>query len=523
MKKNLILLSGLLLPVAVMAQETVEPMIIKTFYALRINRPGTIIGSQIGNAAVYNIATGKVDYYDECELGKGNVLTNDGIAVGDQNGTPVFMKDGQIIYQDVLAGTYWFSPINGITPDGTWVTGYHNNTGKGPMYVPYVASVDASGKVGAAIDLPYPPEDFFGISPQFVIAQNISDDGNTISGSVLDGKGDYSYPIIFTKSDSGDWDYSLPTADLFNPTGIDIPENPWQNEPAYPDPEKYIDPLLKPLYDQAYQDYLDGKAAEPNPANYMSDEGYEEYKAAVEYYNEWWYSSEERFDEYNRIYRQVLETTVGFPYNDQALVPSGEYMYCQGIYTNSKGVTIGSVYQYDRNGTLMRELETPNPLAYPHQVLTDGTLIVTLPIGAVPVSWILFPGEEEFISVVDYLEPDYPELVEFLEDNYEGRSGIASFSDDMTILTAGVIPWQLTIPEDQLDPDDESEFVYTSYLFKGLKPSAGIEAIVAPEANGIFKAYNISGVKVLETKDANEINNLPKGIYIVNGKKVFVK
>ena len=38
-----------------------------------------------------------------------------------------------------------------------------------------------------------------------------------------------------------------------------------------------------------------------------------------------------------------------------------------------------------------------------------------------------------------------------------------------------------------------------------------------------WTVYNITGVKVLETENAEVLNTLPKGIYIINGKKVIVK
>lgn len=50
----------------------------------------------------------------------------------------------------------------------------------------------------------------------------------------------------------------------------------------------------------------------------------------------------------------------------------------------------------------------------------------------------------------------------------------------------------------------------------------GIEEIIAGgETNWVV--YNMTGVKVLDTEDAEDLNNLPKGIYIINGNKVIVK
>ena len=56
-----------------------------------------------------------------------------------------------------------------------------------------------------------------------------------------------------------------------------------------------------------------------------------------------------------------------------------------------------------------------------------------------------------------------------------------------------------------------------------IDPAAGIESLESEPKDGIYRAYNMQGVKMLETTNAEDINNLPKGFYIVNGKKVAVK
>lgn len=48
-----------------------------------------------------------------------------------------------------------------------------------------------------------------------------------------------------------------------------------------------------------------------------------------------------------------------------------------------------------------------------------------------------------------------------------------------------------------------------------------IEDIVAEGNN--WRVYSITGVKVIDTDNAEDWKNLPKGIYIINGKKVMVK
>lgn len=45
---------------------------------------------------------------------------------------------------------------------------------------------------------------------------------------------------------------------------------------------------------------------------------------------------------------------------------------------------------------------------------------------------------------------------------------------------------------------------------------------LAEDADGVIRVYNPQGLKVLETKDASALKNLPKGIYIINGKKTYL-
>ena len=55
-----------------------------------------------------------------------------------------------------------------------------------------------------------------------------------------------------------------------------------------------------------------------------------------------------------------------------------------------------------------------------------------------------------------------------------------------------------------------------------LKGQAGVESLVAEPEDGVYKVYNLQGVKVVETQDASVVSSLPRGIYIINGKKVII-
>ena len=78
------------------------------------------------------------------------------------------------------------------------------------------------------------------------------------------------------------------------------------------------------------------------------------------------------------------------------------------------------------------------------------------------------------------------------------------------------------------------EYVGTLYMtnFQVYGPEAadepgedepGTGSVSTIEANNGVVVYNLNGVKVLDSANASEVNSLPKGLYIVNGKKVVVK
>lgn len=50
---------------------------------------------------------------------------------------------------------------------------------------------------------------------------------------------------------------------------------------------------------------------------------------------------------------------------------------------------------------------------------------------------------------------------------------------------------------------------------------SGIEQILMSNPNAVINAYTMQGIKLQIT--AKDVSNLPKGVYIINGKKVFIK
>lgn len=65
------------------------------------------------------------------------------------------------------------------------------------------------------------------------------------------------------------------------------------------------------------------------------------------------------------------------------------------------------------------------------------------------------------------------------------------------------------------DPSPDLHFIYTI-------TDAGV-SVINPDADGLFNAYTISGVLVKRAANAAELNELPAGIYIVNGVKIIIR
>ena len=519
MKRTLLIATGLVIPFIGSARELVEPKYETGVYVLKMSPNGKWMGSRAGDASIYNYETGENIYHSPCVLGLGNAVANNGMAVGDANDVGALFYKGKTYFPEAIGGDkYWFCDINAITKDGTYIAGILNNTKRdGVSYVPFVATVDESGNVGKPTILPYPKEDFFGAAPQFVTAVWMSDDAKTVVGQVQDWRGMFSYPIYFKQDDSGEWSYGLPTESSFNPTGIEIPVNPWLNEPAFPDPENFMSGLRKDAYLTAFEAYSTGMGPYPNPADYMLDDEYDAYAAAVTSYNEWYYGQVEAIRDYIRIYGEVLRTTPSFAANDMAMHPSGDYFLMRGGVEDENGDMVSAIYKFSTLDDSYETIKCPQGGFFPNQVLNNGTILITKGIESVPTTYILLPGADEFITLQEYFADSYPEISEWLDDTVPGGTGVVLVNDDMTIFSGALTPEQLA------DYDwDFSDFYYSNY-FIDLNPMGGVESLVEEPKNGKYIVYDIQGVKVLETTEVGDLENLGKGLYIVNGNKIIKK
>lgn len=514
MKKTAIILSAIALPFVAFAQGEIKYE--KNIYPLHMSPNGKWIGSSAGDASIYNVETGENVYYNECFMGLGSCVANNGMAVGESADVAVIMYNGATIYPETLATG--FCDINAITPDATLITGTIANPERSAVsFVPFVATVDENGNVGEPTYLPYPDKDFFGVPPQFATAVSMSQDGKTVVGMIQDWRGMYSYPIYYTQDASGNWSYTLPTESLFNPTHIDLPQNPWRNEPPFPEPENFMTGQAKAAYLEAFENYSTNMGPYPWPEDYMTDEEYEEYVEAVQSYNEWYYGQENAIKEYVKIYAQVLRTSPSFNVNDMAMSPDGSVFLVTGTKeTEDEDVMVSALYKFNTVQANFETMDVPGGF-YPCQVFSNGMIFLTRGIQSMPTTIVLLPGSKEYIPFTEYIGQDFPEIAEYIESHFAG-SGVVLGNEDMTFFSGALTPDLVN----NYDWDDDNIDYYYSAYFISL-PYAGVESILDEPNDGLYKVYNLSGMKVLETKDKEAVNALDKGIYIVNGKKVVIK
>lgn len=563
MKKLYILGAAFLYCTAVFAQETTsEPYILPEGYGSKISRNGNVIAGQLISGSTFsrNNETGLEKVYFECFLGNGNCISDNGIIVGsDMNsGKAIFMKDGVITRIPVLE-KFIMSDFYGITRDETRVCGIVmnpnlNNTDytdpdfEGMMYIPVYCDISSDGEVQEPVFLPHPDKDFFGLTPQYCTAVWISDDGKTIAGQVIDDTGFYIYPIVYKEAEDGQWSYSLPSESLFNPDNLPIPRFP-KADYYVPDIYDFISsPEKREEFTQDYEAWTEsGDDPDMNPFDnlqlYMSQEEEDAYWEAYYTYLQESQEYNEKVDQYYNELFKFTQTCAFFSQNIMALKPDGSTLATSRTHSilvegSLFPIYFCTPYVFNLEDNTYTVVNASYSSLNTNQVLPDGTIVAASPAGGMysadatpPHSYVMLPGQDDFIPIQDYIQVLNPTYAQWMYDNLfhsviigqsvEGGfiekemvvSGLVSVSDDFSVISGGV---------DGYSFDYTDNAMYFTYIFTDVK-GAGVESVATQDENGMFRVWNLQGVNVLNTTDSSEINSLMPGIYIVNGKKVLVK
>lgn len=333
MKKSLLLLSTAALTIAANAGQ-VEPQLLTGYAITAISPNGQWGVSQIyGDVSLINLQTGQevASFIHDDEVGIyylpgfNNTLSNDGLLLctDHTNSNATYYYQGN--WYTLSTGEYVNSnsSANGITPDGSRICG---NLGIGSfaedwalMVAPVIWDRQDDGSYGDYVILPHPETDVFGASPQYITATAISEDGHTIAGQIVDARGAFVYPIIYIEDENGNWTYDLPTKDLINPEGYELPDYPGEG-PDYPSASQYMSEDKAAEYEEALNDYYNGVETEmPVAEDYMTEEELEAYEAAVDEYYEW----EDLAYAYDDAYYAITETSFNLEFNQVSLSADG--------------------------------------------------------------------------------------------------------------------------------------------------------------------------------------------------------
>lgn len=538
-------------------------------YGHKISPDGTFsVGEAVDAQSAWgrDNTTGDVYFYDACSLGDGNCINKDNVVVGTDK---MFMKGAFLMPQKnadpVLVSSlkkYTESYLHGTTWDGTRIVGILSNPGSYDMdendpekqrmsYLPFCCEVNTTDYTASdPVLLPTPPRDFFGLVPQYCTAEWISDDGKVILGQVIDNSGNFSYPIVYTQESDGNWSFSLPSEPIFNPDNLDIPRWPVP-EFKEPDPVDYIsNPEFKKLFQTLLLEMLDGGDVNPydllNPAvagkdALMTEEEWTKYYQARTEYDAYYYDVyEKEIDKYYEEYSKFIAKATNFLQSSMSMNSAGT-MIAQTKITNRfagnfpveyRNPVVFNLENNDINilGDEFCELEIS-------QILPDGTLIAISPQPTSNTpdltpqhSYVMAPGATSFTPIENYIKASNPGYYEWYMEylhhevpiGYDNNgeilykemtvTGLVSVSDDFTAMSGGLDGWSW---------DYDNGDYYTYFFTNMVTPDAGVDSIL--NNDGSLRVYNLQGVKILDVKNPLESVNLPKGIYIINGKKTVVK
>lgn len=215
-----------------------------------------------------------------------------------------------------------------------------------------------------------------------------------------------------------------------------------------------------------------------------------------------------------------------------ALSPDGTKLACtREIPSENSNFPIYNIWLIDLTSGELTPVTSENPDLIATGVLDDGTIVATF-FATITVGYIKTPEMSDFVDFAQYLASISPEAGTWMEENIMVKvqdvtpsgeivdllmpdTGQVFVSDDLSVIGAGKII--------NTEFDESYNPVYYSYIFNDLPGSAGVEEIKGIADDGVLRVYNLTGVNILNTRDASRLNELAKGVYIVNGKKIAIK
>lgn len=599
MKKTLLLLSTLLMTSMQMFADFKAQMIENApFTSISANgKYGifTIDGIMLGiidlenpeNASIYMDERGSEYYQNEYLPGYGTCVANDGTAVGNAvlyeptSETTYTSTDNAVVYVKgelkILPSPRpdLFNMAHAITPDGSVICGNVGNDkfgidSKKIMMVPAVWYRNANGEYDAPILLPHPETDFLGGTPQYVTANAISADGNTVAGTITATSGFWCYPIVYKRDvATGEWSYTLPSLNLFyTHPEVTIPENPGD----YPAQRDFMTDEEKAAYTDALAAWQAAGGNDWSTYPQLDDFMTEEEKTA---YQEACIKYENDKAAYDLAVEEATAGSITLTFNNVVLSPDGKLF--ASTYTPDSGwgpmapAKISPKYSRfikkgaRKAGKVAREEEEGNEYStsttFVFNLEDDSYKTYTCEEGAnvacagdngifvgyggnqyLPVALVMDP-EKGVSKMQDYYQASCPAMTAWMNENmnhevesYDWETGETTIEN---MLISGIpfcTPDMKTIVSNAFNSFDySSDAYYFGYVFQGLPEVAtsGVNNIVAKNSQlsvqrgGIITVNGQAYIEVFTT-DGSKVfagnaegvvcTGLRSGIYVVRAK-----
>lgn len=518
--------------------------------------------------AIRNLFTGQVwgyfgdgtDFGDRWDLAITQCAANDGTIVGEYNNVPSYWRDGKWTnLKGWIRDTYGnvTAVVGGITPDGSVIVGAMGkggsiyDEGDVQMTYPCIWYRQEDGTYGDPVWLPNPGKDYFGVTPQYVNATCVSDDGKTIGVLMRSGMGFHHFPIVYTQGEDGEWTYKWLGLELVNPRNREIPPYPGEyHGPDLPNYELYMTPeqlaafyeagpaWIDELYEQGITDekeitYLEIVFA----MEFMSEDQKALYEPIVTAFLDQYPAWEKAFSEYLAFIEKLDGEGYYFLYNKVFLSPDGKYTYAMGSSNGGTGgyfpirfeTESGKSQRYNRGLMITNITDDYSVLAMSS---LDGIAYIYPENSINPVSFLEYWRDDAAISL--WMEEHmFKQVVKgvtstgsfILDDQWCMGRPVATRDKSLFAFGCSSEMWY---PE----PEDGS-FVSTFIINPAMGESA-VEEVQASETNlsinlipggkievrgevATLAVYDLAGATVYSASNPSGViyTGLPTGVYVV--------
>lgn len=526
---------------------------------------------------------GKVTIYDRqsdqmWEYGDGETeiyligeINSDGLGGGSYQGEAAYWtpEKGWNLLPGSKDGIHKGASVYTVSNDGKMIVGRQENHAPGKIAfadeaarVPIVWKQKADGTWDEYEVLPSYNADHGGRSPQAFDVLLISDDNSVLCGHYIDDSGSYSFPIVYTRNDKGEWELKVWGEDWMVNEGAKKPVFP-RNKPVEPDATTFMSEQELEAYQKGLKAFEDSVAAykkdyslpypKYDPKKHYQDyfetqteEGvirWNNYAAASQDYDE----KAKMYNDSLKIYRkeeqayfkQDRKFNIG-AINYIRMSGNGRYIAVHAALLKS-GTTMADMKMYAQPGLF--DLKT-GEFTFPviedlkdyriNSVMNNGSLLYK-PNGEY-VDFVLPKGASSHIPLEDYIQEISPKAYEDLsvmniKDKYD--LGYAQCDGEGEKFHAfayntelkGYLFWYMDLSlydANSIDANAENETPVRLFISDDVLVIEGIEATQA-------YLYDLAGQLVLNVSvHGNQVslNNLDKGVYIVkvsDGKSTYMK